>query len=198
MKIEIRNNSITIDGYVNAVGRDSLPIRSRFGTFIEQIVPGAFKRSLEVNKNVRMLLNHDKDRDLGGTDSNLKLFEDNIGLRAIAEITDAEVIEDAKKGKLRGWSFGFTEAKASEEETSKGIKRRFVEDLNLLEVSIINQKKTPCYAGTSIEMRADGQNESIETRELDTEAIITETETETKNIIDYSDYKKRAEALKGE
>lgn len=55
-----------------------------------------------------MLLNHDNSRELGSTrDGNLELHEDNIGLRAIATITDADVIEKARKGELRGWSFGF-------------------------------------------------------------------------------------------
>ena len=95
MRIELRDQSITIDGYVNAVGRDSKPIRDRNNEkFIEQIIPGAFKKALDRDKNIRMLLNHDYNRDLGGTDSNLRLFEDSIGLRAIAEITDAEVIQE--------------------------------------------------------------------------------------------------------
>jgi len=74
-------------------------------------------------------LNHDYSRELGSTKTNLQLFEDNIGLRAIAEITDAEVIEKAKKGELRGWSFGFIERAAKEEDTDSGLKRRFVEDI---------------------------------------------------------------------
>ncbi|WP_242945969.1 HK97 family phage prohead protease [Clostridium sp. DSM 8431] len=54
------------------------------------------------------LLNHDENKKLGSTkEGNLELFEDNIGLRAICTITDRDVIEKAKKGKLRGWSFGF-------------------------------------------------------------------------------------------
>ena len=35
------------------------------------------------------------------------LYEDNIGLRAIVEITDADVIEKAKNKKLRGLVFWF-------------------------------------------------------------------------------------------
>ena len=139
MRIELRDQSITIDGYVNAVGRDSKPIRDRNNEkFIEQIIPGAFKKALDRDKNIRMLLNHDYNRDLGGTDSNLRLFEDSIGLRAIAEITDAEVIQEAKAGKLRGWSFGFVEKSAYEEDTAAGIKRRCVEDLDLIEVSSVS------------------------------------------------------------
>lgn len=130
---------------------------------------------------------------MGGTDKNLDLREDNIGLRAIATITDAEVIQEAKEGKLRGWSFAFHEIRASEEDTAKGMKRRFVEELDLLEVSLIDQKKVPCYAGTSVEMRADGEEESVDTRELETEAIVSEV----KKDIDYSKYKEKIQNLGG-
>ena len=64
--------------------------------------------------------------ELGSTETNLTLYEDNIGLRAEAEITDPEVIEKAKNKKLRGWSFGFKERDASEEETKSGLTRRYV------------------------------------------------------------------------
>lgn len=156
MRIELRNDSVYIEGYVNAVGRDSRPIRDRTTgkRFIEQIVPGTFKRALMKNE-VKLLLDHDEGRELGSTETNLTLYEDSIGLRAMAEITDAEVIEKARKKLLRGWSFGFKEQDASEEETPSGMTRRYVEDMELVEVSLIDEKKIPCYAGTSVETRAE-------------------------------------------
>ena len=69
-------------------------------------------RELSRADEIKILLNHDYSRELGSTKTNLQLFEDNIGLRAIAEITDAEVIEKAKKGELRGWALGFIERAA--------------------------------------------------------------------------------------
>ncbi len=112
-RIELREQSVLIDGYVNAVGRDSRPIRDRRTgeKFIEQIVPGAFKKALERADDIEILLNHDHSRRLGSTKENIKLFEDNIGLRAIAEITDAEIVKKAKEKKLRGWSFGLSKRK---------------------------------------------------------------------------------------
>ena len=67
MRIEIRADSVTIEGYVNAVERPSKPLLSRFGRFIEKICAGAFGRALERNKDVRIFLNHNPERDLGGT-----------------------------------------------------------------------------------------------------------------------------------
>lgn len=150
------------------------------------------ERAISRADEIKILLNHDYSRELGSTKTNLQLFEDNIGLRAIAEITDAEVIEKAKKGELRGWSFGFIERAAKEEDTDSGLKRRFVEDMDLKEVSIIDNRKIPCYASTSIEMRADG-NEVLEVRTLETKVI----SSEQKEKVDYSKYEATIRRLGG-
>ena len=158
MKIQIRADSVTIEGYVNAVERASKPLNSRLGKFIEKICAGAFNRALGRAQDVRILLNHDWSRDLGGIkDGNLELEEDNIGLHARATITDPEVIKDARNGDLIGWSFGFDDVNVEEtrdEET--GLPFRKVKDLNLAEVSLLNRKKTPAYVGTLVNVRDDG------------------------------------------
>ena len=192
MRVEIRNNSIIIDGYVNAVARDSRLIPDVKGSFREQIVPKAFQRSLEKAENVDILLNHDKNRKLGSTaEGTLELFEDNIGLRAIATITDAEVIEKAKRNELRGWSFGFYSVKDRWEDIEEGVQRRYVEDLELTEVSIVDNTKVPAYSATSIETRA---NEEVltETRSLDSIVKIADNT----NKIDNSKYKEEIKSLK--
>ena len=152
MRIEIRNDSVLLDGYVNAVARDSRPMLDEHGEkFVEHIVPKTFQRALEKNEDIFCLLNHEPMRVLGSTkEGNIELFEDNIGLRAICEITDSEVIEKAKSNKLRGWSFGFEAVKEHEETLNDNLKRRFVDEMNLVEVSIIDERKIPCYVGTSI------------------------------------------------
>ena len=157
MRIEIRNKGVLLDGYVHAVARDSKPMLDGNGEkFVEQITPKTFQRAIEKSEDILCLLNHEPTRKLGSTkDGNIKLFEDNIGLRAICEITDSEVIEKAKEQRLRGWSFGFEAVKEHEEAVSENLKRRFIDEMNLLEVSIIDDKKVPCYVGTSIETRAD-------------------------------------------
>ena len=108
MRVEVRNNKIVVDGYVNAVERASKILYDTRGQFIEKIRSGVFQRALEKTDNVKVLLNHEHDRELADTKSGkAKLYEDNIGLRAIVEIDDTEVIQKAKENKLRGWSFGF-------------------------------------------------------------------------------------------
>lgn len=181
MRIEIRNDSVVLDGYVNAVDRESKPIPSVKGKFIEKIKPGAFQRSLNSRENIDLLLNHDKNRKLGSTkEGNLELFEDNIGLRAICTITDSEVIEKAKNKQLRGWSFGFYTKKDKWEKFKDGYDKRIVEELDLFEVTIVDNTRNPAYSATSIEMR---NNEEVlsENRLTDFNSItITENKKEEK------------------
>ena len=165
MRLIIRSDSVTLEGYVNAVERNSKPLTERGVTFIERVSAGAFKRALKRAQDVRILLNHRKDRDLGGiADGNLELEEDNIGLKARATITDPEVVEDAKRGDLVGWSFGFSDVpegvkQLRDEET--GLPLRKVNELDLFEVSILNRKRSPAYVGTLVNVRDDGQEERV-------------------------------------
>lgn len=163
MKISIREDKVTIEGYVNAVERNSKPLTERGVTFIERIGAGAFKRAIERAKDIRILLNHKKDRDLGGlSDGNLELEEDNIGLKARAEITDPEVIEDARKGNLVGWSFGFVDDDVTQlRDEESGLPLRKVNDLVLYEVSLLNRSKSPAYVGTLVNVRDDGTEERV-------------------------------------
>ena len=160
MQVEVRNDSVFISGYVNAVERLSKPIHEsihgRVRTFLERIKAGAFRNALKKNDNVLVLLNHDRARVLASTkDGSAVLEEDNIGLRAEITITDSEVVQKAREGKLTGWSFGFI---ANDDELSSEGKDeiRTVTDMELLEVSILDDTKAPAYYGTSIETREGG------------------------------------------
>ena len=163
MNIRIKENSVVIEGYVNAVERSSKPLYSRFGEFIEKIVAGAFGRALKRNDDVRILLNHNPERDLGGTGSGeLELTEDSIGLHARAIITDEQVINDAKHNNLVGWSFGFTDRDVEIlQDSETGLPLRRVKDLDLFEVSILNREKTPAYNGTLVEVRDNGDKVNL-------------------------------------
>lgn len=158
MEIRVKEDSVEITGYVNAIERASKPLMSRVGQFIERICKGAFKKALKRNDDVHILLNHDWDRDLGSTKKgNLELEEDNIGLKARATITDPDVIKKARNGELVGWSFGFQDREV-ENTIEKGMPYRAVKDLDLAEVSILDKSKTPAYDGTLI-MARDNESE---------------------------------------
>lgn len=155
MKVNIRADKVEIEGYVNAIERDSKPLWSRVGQFIERICKGAFKKALKRNDDVHILLNHDWTRDLGSTkQGNLELEEDNIGLKARATITDPEVVKKARAGDLVGWSFGFSDRDV-ENSIRDGMPHRAVKDLDLAEVSILDKRKSPAYEGTLITARAE-------------------------------------------
>jgi hypothetical protein len=213
MNVNIRADSVEIEGYVNAIERDSKTLWSRTGPFIEKICKGAFKRALERNKDVQILLNHDWNRNLGSTGKgNLELTEDNIGLHARAVITDSDVIKDARNGDLVGWSFAFDDVKPDGviERIIDGIKHRAVKDLNLYEVSILNRQKTPAYDGTLIMARAEDSDKMIYRAEpfYDDSVVVSEKEEEAKEEtrdapeqqeaekIDYSKYNEIIKEMK--
>ena len=184
---------------------------SRIGQFIERICKGAFSHALERNDDVHILLNHDWSRDLGSTkEGNLELCEDSIGLYARAEITDAEVIEEARQGNLVGWSFGFQDSEV-ENGVEQGLPLRMVRDMDLYEVSILNRLKTPAYDGTLIMARADDDvqfhgeafldevetEDSSRSEEVRSEDV-PELEEEHPEAIDYSLYEAMILEMKGE
>lgn len=181
MKISIREDKVLIEGYVNAVERNSKPLTERGVTFIERIAAGAFKRAISRAKDIRILLNHNTERDLGGiSDGNLELEEDTIGLRARAEITDPEVIEDARRGNLVGWSFGFVDDNVTQlRDEESGLPLRKVNDLDLFEVSLLNRSKTPAYVGTLVNVRDDGKETKVNLAE---DNIAEEIETVDETI----------------
>ena len=156
MEIRVSGDRVRVAGYVNAVERDSrvLPpgmARDAPGEFVERIAAGAFARALAAGRRVELRYNH--ARALGSTeDGCLQLEEDAIGLRAVAEITDPEAVEAARRGELRGWSFGFrpTDVVWSED---AGRHRRTVRAMELDEVSILTM--TPAYIATTVELRGE-------------------------------------------
>jgi HK97 family phage prohead protease len=215
MKVSIRADSVLIEGYVNAIERDSKPLMSRIGQFIERICKGAFSKALKRNDDVHVLLNHDWTRDLGSTkQGNLELKEDNIGLHARAVITDSDVVQKARQGDLVGWSFGFQDREV-EQGMEKGLPLRSVKDLDLFEVSILDRTKSPAYDGTLIMARSEDDTQFYGEAFLDELEIREEQTEETEEVrnenqpqleehpeaiktIDYSKYEEMISQMKGE
>lgn len=187
MKIEIRGETALIEGYVNAVERESRPIPSIQGTYTEKVAQGTFQRALNSGKPVELRFNHEKV--LGSTaDGTLELREDVIGLHAKAVVTDAEVIEKAKRNELRGWSFGFRDNNPKIEDS-----KRVLTNIELREVSILT--KTPAYIATSIEMR-DEEEITLESRGVEDVAEVTEIEQREETKTNLSNYEKQLQLLK--
>ena len=201
MRINIREDQVEIEGYVNSIERKSKPLMSRIGQFIERICKGAFKKALERNDNVRVLLNHNWCRDLGGTkEGNLELYEDNIGLHARATITDRDVIDKAREGSLIGWSFGFKDREV-ENSVEQGIPIRDVRDLDLYEVSILDSTREPAYEGTLLSVRSNEEFQYYGEPFLSDIEVRDQTVSASKSgkkEIDYSIYDKLLKEMKGE
>ena len=129
------------------------------------------------------------EKHLGSlADKNLELFEDVIGLRAICTVTDPEVVQKAREKKLKGWSFKMYVTDDEMEERAESFPLRHVKELDIEEVSIIDDRMTPCYIATTIEQRAE-EEKTLSQRGLEFRAVTMED-------IDYSAYEKRIEAVK--
>lgn len=222
MQIRVKEDSVEIEGYVNAIERNSKPLLSRLGKFVERICKGAFQRAITRNDDIHILLNHDWRRDLGSTkQGNLELKEDNIGLHARATITDKEVVEKARNGDLIGWSFGFNdvEPEGVQRRVIDGMETRLVKDLDLYEVSILDRTKSPAYEGTLINTRSEKQERYLKGEDFIDEVTLTVVSQEPKEVrstpkekpvetktppvveekqIDYSKYENLIKEMKGE
>lgn len=192
MKAELRADGLHISGYVNVPGRESRPIRSPRGKFVEIIEQGAFQRAINKAPGIRLLLDHNKQRVLSSTNGKtLSLKEDNVGLRADTVITDEEVIAEAKAGHLRGWSFGMRNIVDKFEERGEGmLPLRRVSDFDMDEITLV-LNKVPVYQSTSIELRAEDEEEVTEYRaEIEEVTVeIEEGKKQEENLL--SGYKER-------
>lgn len=154
-RVEIRaDGAVIIDGYVNVTDRLSRPIKDgNGGYFLEKIQAGAFQRALDRADKVNILLNHDWNKKIGDTDTNLELKEDVIGLKVHANLNDEEVLSEAEKQNFKGWSFDIQNPVDSYTEEN-GMKVRTIKDFDISEVSLITDMK-PYYNSTTVEVRGD-------------------------------------------
>jgi HK97 family phage prohead protease len=180
MRIELRADSVILDGYVNVTQRESRVLPSPRGKFVEEILPKTFERALQKTDSVDLLFNHDRNRRLGSTKTGeLQLSEDNVGLRAIATVIDPEVMEKARKGELRGWSFGFASVRDEWKTREDGMQKRSIAELELFEISVLD--KAPAYLAQSIEARGEDDTILTETRTEDFEAKVEDNSGKTEN-----------------
>ena len=184
MKIEVRTDSVVISGYVNVPGRESRAIITPRGKVTEVIEQGAFKKAIEKAKTIVMKLDHEKI--IASTENRtLELREDAIGLYAKAMVTDKETVNAARQGKLRGWSFNMRKIKDEIEERSENLPLRRVKEFEMDEVTIAF-RKNPCYAATSVEIRAEDNEVEERALEMDVEMV---------EVHSYDDLKDRLEKL---
>jgi len=193
MKIEERADGLHINGYVNVTGKISRPLITPHGQCVETIEERAFQNAIEKSGNISVTVDHDSTHVYAETrDGTLQLEEDAIGLKATVLIKDKEIIEAARKGKIRGWSFGMYNVIDEMEQRAEGkLPLRHVKEFLLDHVTLVINKM-PCYAATSVECRADDEV-SIESRAFDTGVEIEMQKQKEK--IDYTEYVNRIKNL---
>lgn len=146
-------DGMTFEGYAAVFDTDSDGPIPGFG--IEQIAPGAFKRSLNTTgRDIRMFLNHNDDLLLASRDAGtLELAEDDIGLLSRAHFIDTTVGLDTAKNvrakNITKMSFGF--APVESEARKDGVKGTRHTEVALWEVSPISS--WPAYGATSATVR---------------------------------------------
>lgn len=191
MKVEIRADGAHIDGYVNVTGKKSRPVIKPDGTrCIEEMEERVFADAIERAGNVSVTVDHDDTHIYADTESGtLQLEEDAIGLHANVLITDPDLIAIAKQGKIRGWSFGMRNVIDEIEPRAESLPIRHVKKIDLDHVTLV-VNKLPCYAATSVEVRADSET-VLETRSFDTEITVSDMVETPKKEIDYTKFENR-------
>lgn len=178
MQIEIRaNNELRITGYVNVTEKLSRPLLTPYGKLREIIREGSFKRAIERAKNVILTVDHGEGVYASTETRTLELKEDSIGLYADVIIKDKKLIDHARKGEIRGWSFGMFDI-VDELEERANEKIRVVKELVLDHITLV-VNKLPCYASTSVEVRADKEVD-VEVRSFSNDIKLVETPAKSK------------------
>lgn len=157
------DGSPVFSGYAAVFNSPSEPL-----PFIETIAPGAFKRTLNSGREIRMFVNHDSGQPLATTrNGSLRLIEDQRGLRAEADLPDTTAGRDIatliKSGVVHSMSFGFSIPRGGDAFSDDGQTREIREAI-LHEVSIVSG--FPAYPATSgVTVRTTEQNDVEQTNE---------------------------------
>ena len=190
VNLEYDNDAKRIGGYINVVERSSEVMYSHKDCkwFKETMQSGVFKRALQKNQSVPLLLEHDWDKQVAHTnDGTLELREDSIGLRFDAVVSEDTYKEIEKKG-ITSCSFGFKINEQQKEPVNTKLEKRYVTNIDLFEVSLVSN---PAYVGSLVEKRAleDAlkeeeveevrEKEEIEEKEKKSETSEKEKEEET-------------------
>ena len=194
MKIEIRADGAHISGYVNVTEKKSRPVITPHGKVVEEIEPRAFEQAISRAGNITVTVDHDNSHVYASTDEGtLKLYEDNIGLHADVLVTDDTLIDLAKKGKVKGWSFGMYNVRDELERRADDLPLRRIKALDLDHITLV-VRKSPVYSATSLELRADAEVD-LEIRSTEEAPRVTVDEPETP-AYDNAPFRARLEAIK--
>ena len=170
--VEIRENkdgeiSYNFSGYASVFNKP-YGVRDSKGTYTETIKPGAFKKTLQEQDDVRFLVNHDGIPLARSSSGTLRLEEDSYGLFVEASLdpnnpTVAEVASAMKRGDLNEMSFAF----AAVRDDFNGETRE-VQEVRLFDVSVVTYPANS-WAGATLRGLdiSEYQKELVEARSGD-------------------------------
>ena len=192
--VEERNDNDTdtllFTGYASVFNKP-YGVRDNKGVYDETIQPGAFKKTLQEQDDVRFLVNHDGIPLARTSSGTLELEEDQYGLFVRAELdptnpTVAEVASAMKRGDLNEMSFAFA---AMRDEFNQQGDERTVSEARLFDVSVVTYPANP-WAGAKLRgvdienlhkelVEARNGDQATEVLESFISEVTTQVDTET-------------------
>ncbi len=144
------NDTLLFTGYASVFDKP-YGVRDSRGQYNETIKPGAFKKTLQEQDDVRFLVNHDGIPLARTSSGTLNLEEDEYGLFVRAELdpsnpTVAEVASAMKRGDLNEMSFAFA---AMRDDFNQNGDERTVSEARLYDVSVVTYPANP-WAGAKL------------------------------------------------
>lgn len=154
--LQIRNSNLEerkIEGYAAVFGDNYTKLTDRWGdVFFEKISRGAFLKTLaNTERDKFMLINHDWNKVVGRTNSNLTLEEDEHGLKFSLEVPNTndgnDLLENVRLGLIQGCSFGFNIVNSITRWDDDWTFYRDITEVDLYEVTAT---PIPAYSDTEI------------------------------------------------
>lgn len=143
------DESRTIEGFIpyNSLSEDM--------GFREQILPGAFAKTLSESKDIKALYSHDDARILARTKNSSLVFTDGTdGLRFQFDAPDTtdgnDILKMCRSGLIDGCSFGFSTV-SDNWHLVNGEEVRDLIEVRLYEVSLVG---SPAYSQSRVSMRS--------------------------------------------
>jgi len=170
-------DTLLFTGYASVFNK-GYGVRDQQGAYTETIKPGAFKKTLQEQDDVRFLVNHDGIPLARTSSGTLQLEEDDYGLFVRAELdpanpTVAEIASAMKRGDLNEMSFAFA---AIRDEFDATGENRSVTEAKLFDVSVVTYPANP-WAGAKLRgVEIDNlHKELVEARSGDKAAEVLES-----------------------
>ncbi len=130
-----------LEGYVLRWSDQSSRICKSEGCFTERVARGAFRDSI-VHQRVVAVVEHDMNRIFARQqDGTLRIAEDDVGMRVLADIprgaSGERISEAVARGELAEWSFSVTANREERVRDSSGRMVRRILEGDLHEVSLV-------------------------------------------------------------